>query len=149
MKEIRKEIREYILRDVNMTLSRLGVSEPVKEKSEWIDKYNDSLHYEFESAPLRQIPMVFKKLEVDGYLVSLEIKKEDDRYYKLSQNNDIIVANFDYFYEHFDGGSNGCKIGRMIYSVKKNLPKSFESDYSDNMDDVCELYVRKIKGMEI
>jgi len=143
-KEIRKDVREYILSRVNETLARLGVSEKVVETNEWEDKYRDKLHYNFESAPIKQMPMMFKRLVVSGHLVSVETK-EDDRFFKVSQQNDIVVAVFGYEYNHFGGGSNGCDIGRMVFAVSKDLPKSFESE----MGDVADVYIRKLEGVTI
>lgn len=145
-KEIRKDVREYILSQVNETLARLGVSEKVVETKEFEAKYQDTLHYEFQSAPIRQMPMMFKKLVVDGYMVSVEITKEDDRFFKAYEKRDVVVVNMDYRYNHFRGGSNGCELGRMIFLVERELPENFESEYFENTAD---LYIRKVEGLSI
>lgn len=143
--EIRKEIREYILSHVNETLARLGVSEQVKETKESTDRHNDAMLYGFESPAIRQMPMMFKKVYVDGYMVSVEIK-EGDRLEWLAKENDIVVVNLNYRWNSFRGGFNGTEIGRMIFAVKKDLPKKFENWGSI---DSRETYVRKIEGLNI
>ena len=145
-KEIRKEIREYILNQVNQTLGRLGISEDVKETTVYEGRYNDKLQYEFRSAPIKQMPVMFETLVVNGYMTVVE-QKEDDRLYEWSKENDIVVVNLIYSYHHFGGGSNGCDIGQMTFSVSKELPKEFKK--SPLHSDSRYYYVRKIDGLTI
>lgn len=143
--EIRNDVREYILSEVNMTLARLGVSEQVKETKEFENKYNDLLEYQFGSAPIRQMPMMFKRLTVDGYMVAIMPKDEKDRFYKVRDTHYIIVVNVGYSCSHFDGGRNGCDIGRMVFLVDRDLPKSFDEE-NWIMPDT---YIRKVEGLTI
>lgn len=145
MKKIRDEIRDYLLTDVNRTLARLGVSEEVKETMIYEDKYRDRLKYSFESAPIRQLPMMFAKVIVDGYMVATELE-EGSRFARWSAKHDIVVVSVDYRYELFDGGTNGCSIGRIIYAVKKNLPERFD-DFAGI--DGRQSYVQKLEGLII
>lgn len=87
MKQIRKDIREYILNDVNFTLARLGISEQVVETCEY-----DTLDYLFQSAPIRQMPVMFKRLVVDGYMVSVEVKDEKDEFYQMTKDS-VFLGN--------------------------------------------------------
>ena len=139
-KEIRKDVREYILSQVNETLARLGVSEKVVETKEWTDRYDSVLHYHFESAPIRQTPMVFKKLVVEGYMVAIELK-EGDRLYEYTDENELVVVNLEYSWQSFNRGTNGTEIGRMIFAVSKKLPKE-DSKY-------LEYSVEKLDGLSI
>ena len=139
-KEIRKDVREYILSQVNETLARLGVSEKVVETKEWTDRYDSVLHYNFQSAPIRQTPMLFKKLVVDGYMVSTEVK-EGEYLYEYTEENDLVVVNLEYSWQSFSRGTNGTEIGRMIFAVGKKLPKE-DSKY-------LEYAIRKLEGLEI
>ena len=145
-KEIRKEIREFILNDVNLTLARLGVSEKALETNANEYNYGSTLHYEFETPAIKQMPMMFKRTYVDGYMVVVEIKDEKDRFYGWSKDNDIVVVNLNYRWNNFGGGSNGTEIGRIIYAVKKDLPEKFE-DWGGM--DAREYYVRKVEGLAI
>ena len=144
-KEIRKDVREYILSKVNESLSRLGVSEKVVDTKEFEDRCQGTLHYEFESSPIRQSPMLFKELFVKGYMVSIE-EKEDSSLYEQSLENDIVVVNIEYAWKSFRGGSNGTDLGRMIFFVKKKLPESFKDKTWGNS---AEVYIYKYEGLEI
>ena len=143
--EIRKEVREYILDEVNKTLARLGISENVKETKEYDNTYEGLRHYQFESAPIRQMPMMFEKVIVKGYMVAVE-QNNDSPYFNLAKNNDIIIVTLDYGYSLFDRGTNGCHIGRMLFAVKKDMPETFE-DWAG--EDGRSFYVRKLRGLEI
>ena len=145
MKRIRPEIREYILSDVNMVLTRLGVSDSAKEIEEFYDKYNGQLLYKFETPAIKQYPMMFKKAYVDGYMVASEIK-EDSRFYELSEKNDIVCVILDWRWESFRRGSNGTDLGRIIYAVRKDLPDEF-IDITGH--DIRELCVRKLESIEL
>lgn len=145
-KEIRKEIREYILNDVNMTLSRLGVSEKAVETSANEYQHGSTLHYEFETPAVHQMPMMFKKAYVNGYMVVIDIKDENARFYGLQEEYDIVVVNLDWRWESFRLGTNGAELGRIIFAVKKNLPEKF-SDFAGM--DGREYYVRKLEGLTI
>lgn len=144
--EIRKEIREFILEDVNLTLARLGVSEKAAETNECECNHGSTLHYEFETPAIHQVPMMFKKTYVEGYIVGIEIKDEKDRLYGWSKEHDIVVVNLDYRWKSFSGGSNGTEIGRIVYAVKRDLPENIEEWRGW---DACEYYVRKIEGLTI
>ena len=144
--EIRQEIREYILSDVNMMLARLGVSESAYLTVERVDKYNDTMLYDFVTPSVKQFPVMFKKTYIDGYMVAIEIKDEKDRYYEWSKENDIIVVWLYLRWESFRGGSNGTELGRVIYSVSKDLPKEFKIWAGH---DSRENYVRKLEGLEL
>jgi len=128
-----------------MTLARLGVSEQVKDTEVFENKHQDLLLYRFESAPIRQMPMMFEKLVVDGFMVAITPKDEKDRYYKASEKYYVVSVNLDYKYDHFDGGSNICSIGRMVFLVDKELPKSFD----ENKWAKPDMFIRKVEGLSI
>ena len=135
--EIRQDLREYILSDVNLTLSRLGISEKVAVVEDKPNKYGN---YILLSPAIRQMPVMFRELVVDGYMTANE-PNEGDRFY--SKDRFIIVVKLEYSYKHFDGGSNGCDIGRVIYLVDKDLPKKF------TLLDTPDYYVRKVESLAI
>lgn len=148
-KEIRKDIREYILSEVRTTLMRLGVTEDIKETHESINRYEDLLYYNFKSTPIRQMPMLFKELYVDGYMTSIEIKSDKDIYFGWTDENDIIVVIIEYSWKSFTRGTNGTEIGRMIFAVSKNLPKSFDTENETLKEDRMRGYVYKLEGLNI
>lgn len=146
-KEIRKEIREYILKDVNVMLARLGVSESAKETEQEEDKYEGKVRYKFETPAIKQYPMMFRKVYVNGYMVASEIS-EEGRFSALSKENELVCVILDWSWESFSRGSNGASLGRVIYAVRKDLPEKFDKkDFLGN--DPCEYYVRKVEGLEL
>lgn len=73
--EIRKDVRDYILSCANETLARLGVNEKVKEVAN-VDLYVQTPGvYEFESSPIRHMPMMFKELKAVGCIMAVEVKE--------------------------------------------------------------------------
>lgn len=143
-KEIRKDVREYILSQVNEALNRLGVFELVQETGEFTPSHNQSkLYYEFESAPIRQTPMLFKKLIVKGDMICVEQKEGDSFFNAQEKGHDIVFVHIEYSWESFRGGSNGTEIGSMVFYVDKDLPKSFDkSEYIEP-----RAYIYKAEGV--
>lgn len=137
-KEIRKDIRDYILEQVNESLARLGVSEKVVEVREKESRSGEKVVYEFESAPIRQTPVMFRKLYIGGYMTAYE-SSDPNKHIEVS-------VRLDYWYDLFNGGSNGCSIGwiHFVY-LEERLPESFESDFGD----LAANYIIKRKGLEI
>ena len=139
--KIREEIRDYILKDVNKTLERLGVSEKLYENGEEESRYYGSYHYNIKTDPIRQFPMIFRELIVEGYMTATETK-EGDRYH--TEDNDLVVVRLSYRWAHFDHGTNGTDIGVICYHVEKDLPETFDERYNSP-----QYYVRKVKSIEI
>ena len=133
--EIRKEIRDYILNDVNQSLARLGVSEKVSETRESYVKYTDELVYKFRSPSIRQYPVVFKDLYVTGDMTALS---DNDKNALFT----TVIVRLEYEWSNFDRGTNGCELGRVWYNVEKELPEKLEPDR-------VMFYVHKESGLEI
>lgn len=124
VKEISKHVINYILEDVNVSLSRLGISEPLVE----IELLGDKVYRQFETAPIKLSPMIFKKINVVGTLF-LEEK----------ENNDFIMLSLRYSWASFGGGSNGTELGSVVYRVEKNIPENDDLSY----------YIKKERGIGI
>lgn len=138
--EIRKEIREYILNDVNLTLSRFGISKDLELVRESVNR-DKSIDYVLCASNIKQFPVMFKELDVDGRMWSMRVN-EGDRFYR--EGTHLVAVRLGYSYKHFGGGSNGCDIGTILYMVNDDLPNSFDGClYSP------EYYVRKVKSLEI
>lgn len=142
MKTIRKDVREYILAEVNATLERLGISEPLEEQKEYTRKGEENVRYLLESKPIKQMPVMFKRLVVDGSMYQY-FPQEKDRLFEIAKARDIIEVCVGYDYNHFGGGHNGCDLGTMIFVVKREIPETLE-DYED-----MSFYVRRYQGLEI
>lgn len=144
MKEIREDVREYIMRQVSESLARLGVFEPMCELKPREDEYHDRVEYTYESEPIRHTPMLFKELRAKAHMVMLEPKK-GGKYFDLTEKHDIICLIIEYKWTSFRNGHNGCDLGRMIFAVEKELPEDFKDKFGYHAD----LYINKIEGLNI
>lgn len=144
MKEIREEVRKFILNEVLVSLARIGVDCDLMIAKTYEDKCYDTLLYLIESTPITHTPMMFKNLTVTGNMHVMDIK-EDSIFFKASQKRDIIRVELDYSYEHFGSGHNGCTLGNMIFQVEKDLPETFGDGFGEDVGS----YIRKAKGLEV
>lgn len=128
--EIRQEFIAHILADISLSLSRLGVSENVE-----IEKTTDD-YMTLTSKPIKQMPMVFKKVTIGG---TLYFSKDDS--VKLREGSVLIDVVLDFRTLTFDDGHNGTRIGYVRYIISA-APKDIEPDE-------VRYYVRKIRGLEI
>ena len=132
MVKLSKEVRDYVLSEVNETLARLGVSESITTLEEKTARNGDT-YYRGVSAPIRQMPKMFKKL-----VVVCEVNTIVHEYYETTE----LWASLKYAYEHYDGGSNGCDIGNMWFEVKNDMPNDVDAEN-------VWIYVRRKLGLEI
>ena len=141
--EVRKEVRDSILNDVNQTLSRLGISEELKETD--VCDYGKRTVYNFETPAIKQMPVMFKELKVKGYISFREPEVKENEtvppYYEA-------YVELEYRYKHFYGGSNGCDIGFVIYLVDKDIPEEV-SQFSFVEDDPYMVFIRKSRSLKI
>ena len=128
--EIRKEIIAFILADINLSLSRLGVS----EKVEIVEKKDSGIA--LASKPIKQMPMMFREVTVKG---SINIVKDDS--IKVSEDQYLIGVGLDYRTEAFNGGRNGCEIGYIVYKVDSMPEELGEGE--------IRYYIRKVRRIEI
>lgn len=128
--EIRKEVLAFILADINLSLSRLGVSENVE-----IAEINGG-SIALASKPIKQMPMIFKEVIVKG---AIRIVKDDS--IKVSDNQYLIGVDLDFRTETFNGGHNGCEIGYIVYRVDSMPEELGEGE--------IKYYIRKIRKIEI
>ena len=132
MVKLSKEVRDYVLSEVNETLARLGVSESITTLEEKTARNGDT-YYRGVSAPIRQMPKMFKKL-----VVVCEVNTIVHEYYETTE----LWVSLKYAYEHYDGGSNGCDIGNMWFEVKNDMPNDVDAEN-------VWIYVRRKLGLEI
>lgn len=130
LSEIRQEFIAYILANINLSLSKLGVSENVE-----IEKTTDD-YMTLTSKPIKQIPMMFKKVTIDG---TLYFPKDDS--VTLCEGDVLIEATLNFRTVTFGDGHNGTKIGYVRYRISA-APKDIEPHE-------VRYYVRKIRGIEI
>lgn len=130
--EIRKEIIAFILADINLSLSRLGVS----EKVEIVEKKDNT--FVLASKPIKQMPMMFKEVTVKG---KINIVTDDS--IKVSEDQYLIGVGLDYRTEAFNGGRNGCEIGYIVYRADL-MPEDEELGEGE-----IRYYIRKVRRIEI
>lgn len=130
--EIRKEIIAFILADINLSLSRLGVS----EKVEIVEKKDSGIA--LASKPIKQMPMMFREVIVKG---AINIVKDDS--IKVSEGQYLIGVGLDYRTEAFNGGRNGCEIGYIVYKAD-SIPEDEELGEGE-----IRYYIHKVRRIEI
>lgn len=130
---IRQEIREYIIEDINRSLNRLGIYESLYEyncKSNGTDAT-----YQVRTNSIRQMPVVFDELWIDGYMT---INAPNGEY-----NHIIVYLRFKYTLLN-NRGSNGHELGTISYRVPKELPDDLSTAKAEGF---MFGYVRKEKGL--
>jgi len=135
--EIPEIVREVILSRANLALQRLGISEPLREIN--VTNPNER-QYIFLSHPIRQFPMMFKEVKVEGRMMDVDAK-EGDIFYLEGER--VIEFYLDYTYMSFSNGHNGTEIGYMVFRVPEHLPKDA------GLKEVDTLYVRTIRGLQL
>lgn len=129
--DLRNEVREYILSDVQMTLARLGINAACKFVTEKDYRGNDYLT--IETSKFQTMPMMFKELYVRGPVGTYE--EEDKEFYEVS-------IRLEYCWKSFRGGSNGTDLGTIRYQVEKDMPERVG-------EDSVRYYIHKEHGIEI
>lgn len=108
IKEVDSRVIDFILDDLNTSLSRLGI--------------NTTLHYyegHIMSDSFQTMPVIFKELNLEG---SMTVTDENEKYV------DICVR-LDYRWKHFDGGHNGCSLGCVYYRQNGDIIDDMDMGY--------------------
>ena len=128
--ELRKEVQEYILSELQNSVMRLGISAQLKLV---VNKDYRGIEYlAIESEEFQTQPVMFKEVWLGGVLKVSEEK--EDAY--------GVYASLDYNWRSFTGGTNGTDLGRCYFEVDKELPEKLTSG------NVCH-YVNKRRGIEL
>lgn len=128
--ELKQGVIAFILADINLSLSRLGVSENVE-----VTDINDA-YMVLGTQPIKQMPMIFKKVSIDGSLCFIV----DDSY--RQQEGDILInVSLGFRTVTFDDGHNGTTIGNVVYRMSP-MPENVE-------DSEIKYYIRKMKAISI
>lgn len=136
MEKIQNNVLDYILKDVNLTLERLGVSEKVEVVTEKI--ISDLRWYFIESKPIKVTPMIYKKTIIKGVIMDIEAQEGVGICPKGAR---IIKVNIDYDFSYFNGGHNGVEIGVIYYSAEKNI--------AQDEKEQLPYMIRKVRSLEI
>lgn len=128
---LNKEIVNYIINDVELTIKRLGINVQLS-----IEQYEDYNHDKFDkliSTSFQTMPMLFKEIHIEGNIYVIANKTEEDCC--------KVVINLDVRYTHFDGGTNGHELGRIIYIADKS--------YNGTDTKHINMYVDKVKPLAL
>lgn len=130
--ELKKEILDYILSEVQTSVMRLGINAQLSYVTRYDYHKNEILG--IESTKFQTMPMMFKELMLVGNINIVD--ETEEQYY-----NEVAIS-LDYRYTSFNGGHNGTELGRIIFRVDKDLPKKIGHDME-------KFYVRKVQSIEI
>lgn len=128
---LNKEIANYIISDIELTLQRLGFNVQLS-----IEQCEDYKHEKFDkviSTSFQTMPMLFKEIHIEGNINVIEDEKDKD----ICK----VIINLNVGYTYFDGGTNGHKLGGFMYVVDK----SYKGTDTKHMN----MYVDKVKTLAI
>ena len=128
--ELRKEVQEYILSELQNSVMRLGISAQLRTVVK--KDYRGQEYLTLESEKFQTQPVIFKEVWLDG-VISVTGEKE---------NAFEVCVRLDYNWKSFTGGTNGTDLGRCFFEVDKDLPEKLTSE------NAC-YHVNKRGGIEI
>lgn len=128
---LNKEIVNYIINDVELTIKRLGIN--VQLSIEQCEDYNHNKFDKIVSTSFQTMPMLFKEIHIEGDINVITRETEED--------NCKVIINLDVRYTHFDGGTNGHNLGKITYLADKS--------YKGRNTKHINMYVNKVKSLAI
>ena len=128
---LNKEIVNYIINDVELTIKRLGIN--VQLSIEQCEDYNHDKFDKIVSTSFQTMPMLFKEIHIEGDINVITRETEED--------NCKVIINLDVRYTHFDGGTNGHNLGKIMYLADKS--------YKSRNTKHINMYVDKVKSLAI
>jgi|UniRef100_UPI0040299197 hypothetical protein len=128
---LNKEIVNYIINDVELTIKRLGIN--VQLSIEQCEDYNHDKFDKIVSTSFQTMPMLFKEIHIEGDINVITRETEED--------NCKVIINLDVRYTHFDGGTNGHNLGKITYLADKS--------YKGRNTKHINMYVNKVKSLAI
>lgn len=128
---LNKEIVNYIINDVELTIKRLGIN--VQLSIEQCEDYNHEKFDKLISTSFQTMPMLFKEIHIEGDINVIANGTEED-YCK-------VIINLDVRYTYFDGGTNGYNLGKIMYVADKS--------YNGTNTKYINMYVDKVKTLAI
>ena len=128
--ELRREVQEYILSELQNSVMHLGISAQLRTVVK--KDYRGNEYLSLESEKFQTQPVIFKEVWLDGVISIIEEK----------ENAYEVCVMLDYNWRSFTGGTNGTDLGSCFFEVNKKLPENLTSE------DV-RYYVYKRRGVEI
>lgn len=135
--ELHPLIIGYICRKIEQSLYRLGINTTVTAETRKDYAGNPFLY--FQSQPFTTTPAIFKTIFVKGAAFKLFETEHGDSWLTLP-------VTLGYYYEHWEGGENGCNLGTMNFRIAKEYPTEMTND-GNSFNDVS--YYVQSKGLRI
>lgn len=133
-----KQVLDYIINDVEITIHRLGINAQLSIKVE--KDYRGNEYEKLVSTSFQTMPMLFKEIHLEG---SIAIRD------KVDAPDDFLEVhvNLDYYYHTFDNGNNGHTLGRIVFEVDKRTNEKMKE--SGKESNYISMIVRKVQSLEI
>lgn len=122
---LHKDILDYIKGDIKTTCQRLGINAEFT-----IENNKDFCGNNYScivSSDFQTMPMIFESIKIVG---GFYMKEDNEEYYEVG-------VYLEYHYRNFEGGTNSCTLGKVIYEVKKGYkPSSILNSASRFVDKI-------------
>lgn len=132
--ELNEKVVNYIIRDVELTINRLGINATLFIRKD--EDYRGNAFEKLVSTSFQTMPVLFREIhiEADAYIKDMPERPDDYMY---------VTFNLRYYYRTFDSGTNGCELGTVTYQVDKH--------YNKNGKDTkyMSMYIQKTQSIEI
>lgn len=126
-KVLNKDIVNYIISDVQLSIQRLGINAQLS-----IEELEDYEYEKIVSTSFQTMPMLFKEIHIEGIVSVMNDKVE---------GYSAVVIRLGVKYTHFDGGMNGHELGKITYSIDN----SYKSERIQDID----IYIDKVRPLVI
>ena len=135
---LRKQVLDYIINDVEITIHRLGVNAQLSIKVE--KDYRGNEYEKLVSTSFQTMPMLFKEIHLEGNIVIRDKVDAPDDFLE-------VYVKLDYYYHTFDNGSNGHTLGSIVFEVDKRTNEKMKE--SGKESNYISMIVRKVQSLEI
>lgn len=134
MENVNMKVLDYIVKEVNLSVSRLGINTQLQlvEKKDC----KDNPYLAIDSTPFQTTPMIFKSIKLDGNITFIPTNADEGKV--------IIAVGLSYRYQTFDDGSNGHKLGTFIFNVEQHCWDKWDGDKT-----FVKYEIEKVQGLEI
>ena len=137
-KILSKQVLDYIINDVEITIHRLGINAQLSIKVE--KDYRGNEYEKLVSTSFQTMPMLFKEIHLEGSIAIRDKVDSPDDFLE-------VYVKLDYYYHTFDNGSNGHTLGSIVFEVDKRTNEKMKE--SGKESNYISMIVRKVQSLEI
>lgn len=137
-KILSKQVLNYIIKDIEITIHRLGINAYLSIKVE--KDYRGNEYEKLISTSFQTMPMLFKEIHLEGNIVIRDKVDAPDDFLE-------VLINLDCRYHTFDNGSNGHTLGRIVFEVDKQTNEKMKE--SGKESKYISMILRKVQSLEI